>query len=549
MKKRILIILSIFASISFSKAQDVPQQVSNVSIYEFLNELANIQVIDLNTAVKPYSRNLIAEKLSEAGKKSDQLNKRQKDELAFFLKDYSKELPSSDQIDYPWKRFTEKPVYIFARRFDLFYYRDSLFSISINPVLGYNYFTNANGSNYHRWNGADAFAYIGKHWGFYSSLRDNHESELFCLSNYLTPERGGTFKTFDGGGDYEEVKGGITYAWKWGSVGLAKDNIIWGNNYHGANILSDRAPSFPYIKLHLSPVKWFDFNYFHGWLVSRVIDSLRTYHYNDNGERIIYRQKYIAANMFTFTPFKNLKLSFGNSVIYSDIGVQPGFLIPLVFFKSVDHSMNGMNNNAGQNAQMFFDISSRQIKHLHLYTSIFVDEINTGNMWDEAKQTNFVSLKGGFAISDFPLQNIELIAEYTRTNPIAYKHFISTTVYSSNLFCLGHYLRDNAEEIYVALRYKPYRSLHIQASYTLAEKGPDYPYTGVNHKEFGLPWMSNVFWENRELKLSADYEIFNDIRIFAGYTIANIQDTFGGYTPEFYKGKTKTLNLGFNWGF
>lgn len=549
MKKKNLFLFLILFAFQESYPQEVFQNISNSNIYEFIDELANDNIISVNSVIKPYSRCFIADKLKEVSKKKVQLNKWQQEELTYYLLDYGKELPGFETTDFIGKNLISKNKTSLKKRIDLFYYKDSLFTLTVNPILGISYFSNENGTNYHRWNGAEAIATIGKHWGFYTSLRDNYESELLNKREYLTQQTGGSIKPDSkGGGDYEEVKGGITYSWNWGSLGIVKDNITWGNNYHGANIISDRAPSFPFIKFHANPVKWFDFNYIHGWLVSGVVDSLRTYNYA-NGNRIIYHQKYLAANMFTFTPFKRLNISIGNSVVYSDIGLQPGFLIPVMFFKAVDHSQNGMNNYAGQNAQMFFDISSRQINHVHLYTSVFCDEIDIGNMWDKGNQSNFISVKAGIAISDLYLKNITVITEYTRTNPIVYKHFIPSTTFESNQYTLGNYLKDNADEWFIAIRYKPISRLRIELSYLQARKGPDYPYTGIGHSGLGLPFMSEVIWSEKNISFNARYEVFNDIFVFAGYSNSFFKDDLKAYTPEYIRGNTNTLNFGMNWGF
>src|SRR6188768_2235541 len=92
MKKKYFLCLIILLVFRFSKAQDVFQHISNSNIYEFLDELANQQIITLNTAIKPYSRHLIADKLVEAYSKKEQLTKSEKNQLDFFLKDYNKEL-------------------------------------------------------------------------------------------------------------------------------------------------------------------------------------------------------------------------------------------------------------------------------------------------------------------------------------------------------------------------------------------------------------------------------------------------------------------------
>ncbi len=169
-----------------------------------------------------------------------------------------------------------------------------------------------------------------------------------------------------------------------GSVGLVKDKLQWGNNYNGANIFGGNNPSFVQLRLHLNPVKWFDFNYFHGWLNSMVVDSARSYWVTNSygtDYREVYHKKFIAANMFTFTPLNYLNISAGNSIVYTDIDLYPAYLIPVFFYKSVDHSVNSGINN--MNSQMFFDISSRQIRHLHLYTSLFVDELSVKRITKE----------------------------------------------------------------------------------------------------------------------------------------------------------------------
>ncbi len=160
---------------------------------------------------------------------------------------------------------------------------------------------------------------------------------------YLTRTQGVPYKDFgEEGIDFSEARGGLTYAWKWGSVGLVKDQPEWGAGYHGTNIQSGHAPSFAMIKLRLNPSRWFDFNYYHGFLSSDVVDSSRSYWTNDT-YRIVYYQKYMAANMFTFYPFKNFNFSIGNSIIYTNEsggGPLAAYLIPFLFYKSVDITLS-----------------------------------------------------------------------------------------------------------------------------------------------------------------------------------------------------------------
>jgi len=530
MKRIFAILLLIFSSLILN-AQSVYQHISNTGIYEFLDELANARLIDLNSSIKPYSRQFIANALQTVSEKRDQLNSRQQKELDFYLKDFGKELnPNKD----------------FKKRFDAYYYKDSLFTFTMNPLLGV--FTNFNDSAfaYRRWVGAEMWGYIGKHFGFYTSLRDYDENHRFTDPLYASKMIGGSYKKQELGGEYSEMRGGVTYAWKWGSFGLIKDHIQWGSGYNGTNILGGLTPSYGMIKLNIKPVKWFELNYIHGWLVSQVIDSSRTY-FAGNTQRNVYHRKYIAANFFTFTPFRNFNLSIGNSIIYSDIDIQPAYLIPLFFYKSVDHHLNGMSNYTGQNSQMFMDISSRQIKNLHLYFTIFFDELSMKNAFIKDKQSNFLSLKAGFRTSNLMINNLVLTAEYTRTNPLTYRHIISTTTYESNKYNLGHYLKDNADEIFLSLSYKPMKVLTISTTYSYARKGPDY--TALNAVRQGRPFMESVEWEQKEIALNIHWQIVNDGYIILGISSTDTYDRNKIYTPPFLLGKLVNIQSGIYFGF
>ena len=600
MRKELLCIVCFFV-FSVSKAQVVYEDINNVGIYEFLDELANLKVIQINSVVKPYSRQYIAKKLVEALKRTSEqedewtseqanqqtrkkkerkvitLNKRQMKELMFYLQDYQidarcamPDSPNKKQqndgtyyhspltgnqslcqipVEYDHKigfLFKKKKNFAIPLNPLAFQYKGSLFTLSVRPILGITYMGNENGSATHMYWGGSMFGYIGKNFGFYANLRDNNESVGLEYPEYFTLRQGQIYKPGSKSGvDFSEMKGGVVVSLSWGSFGLIKDRLMWGNNYHGANILSGKAPSFPFIQLHLKPAKWIDFTYIHGWLNSNVIDSSRSY-YDGDRYRVIYKNKYIAANMFTFIPWRGLNLSFGNSIVYSSENIQPVFLIPFMFFNSIDATNSDINNDAGQNSQIFFDISSRQIKYLHLWVTLFIDELKVSRIFDP-KTLNWTSWKVGFRLSDFPIQNVSLTVEWTKTNPITYKHYIQTTTFSSSNYCLGNYLRDNSQEIYIAIGYKPLRGLHLNLSYTLAQHGDDYP-DDRSYDYSTLRFMKNKTWQNSEIVVSARYEYTSNSYFFLQY-LNSRRDGDVMYQPEFMHGRTNTFTAGINVGF
>ncbi len=529
LKKTLLIIffLNILILNKNLFSQEVPHPVKNTGVYDFLDELANNQIIEINSTVKPYSRLFISNRLREADEKRDQLTPRQQKELDFYLKDFGKEFqPGKD-----WNR-----------RLDLFYYKDSLFSLTVNPILGGELFTNSSGKATYMRNGAEMRGYMGR-WGFYASLRDNHEKPLLGKPQYLTQREGGHIKN---GTDWSEMQGGVTWSWKWGNIGLVKDRLQWGDNYNGANIFGGNNPTFVQLKLEIAPVKWFNFNYFHGWLTSMVVDSASSFWVmNSYGTdyREVYHKKYVAANMFTFVPFKNLNISFGNSIVYDYENVNPAYLIPFLFYKSVDHSLSSGINN--MNSQMFFDISSRQIRKVHLYADVFIDEFSVRRITNP-DEWNFLSYKAGFQLTDLPFDNLSFTTEFTYTYPLTYQHNVPTTTFETNNFNMGHYLKDNSREWYLAFDYRPVRTMDINLFFSDAIRGPDY--TELGGSRIGNPPLASIQWHNTSAGVKASYQIINDLYTWFSVVSSNIRGD-ERWSPKYFYGKKTTLNFGVTAGF
>lgn len=565
MKRTILSFLVVFAIIS-TYAQDIPEHISYTRIYDYLNELATDGIIDLNSVAKPYARTFIAEKLLIAQIHKKQLNKRQQEELVFFLNEFALE---QNKLPDTKLNLAKNDNLTLAIVQPALHYLDTIFRARITPILGMDITANRNGTLIKRWYGADFQTMIGKHLSVYGSLRDiSVDGPILARPTYLNDFPGYEYKESAAGGDFSDSRGGIKYSWNWGSVGFIKDNVVWGDNYHGSNILSGRAPSFPMLTLHLKPAKWFEMQYFHGWLVSNIRDSSR-YYVDNNGVKL-YRMnnKFIAANMFTFIPVRNLNLSIGNSIIYAEENVLPAYFIPIAFYKSIDHTLNKGLGLENQNSQVFMNISSRNIKHLHLFTSIYSDEISWSRFLPSSKERNPVSVKVGANLSNLPVDNLSIIGEYTYTNIINYKHSIPALTWASNGYNLGSYLGDNSQEIYLAMIYKPIRGLDMSVSYTDAKHGNEYIYD--RHEISNIisqPALGEITWSNKTIGFNAQYEVMNnayavinvaysDIR---GYNLTSapiageVRETAQGYldlfTPAYLQGKNTTVTVGFSFGF
>ena len=260
-------------------AQNIPVPLTQVKLYDFLDELLADGVLVHQTAVRPYSRKQVATMLLEAQDADSLLNIRQKRDLAFYLNEYALE---RDTMVSNYVQYTDHSTYNVSLADPQFSYRskDSMFKMRLRPILGGNLLMSKKGVIFHRWYGAELQMDIAKHLSIWGSLRDNSWSGDWLSKTYfptdndrrlgarihygasqlqpaLMPIAGVQYKEANYGGDFSDSKGGISlYAW-WGSISVQRENIRWGDAYHASNILSGRAPAAPMISLQLTPCKWF----------------------------------------------------------------------------------------------------------------------------------------------------------------------------------------------------------------------------------------------------------------------------------------------------
>src|SRR6202012_1226482 len=128
--------------------------------------------------------------------------------------------------------------------------------------------------------------------------------------------------------------------------------------------------------------------------------------------------------------------------------------------------------------------------------------------------------------------------------------------FASNNYNMGNYLGQNSDEIFIGLKLKPFRGVTLDFGYSQARKGPVSPFiqvNGVNQGVAGAQFMTSTQWNNRTAYVKAQFEIINDVFIFAQFTMSDIKAAsptlLSDYTPSFYWGKTNTFTGGLNIGF
>jgi hypothetical protein len=495
-------------------------------VYNFLSRLSQKGIIELNDNIKPLSRIYIAEKLIEVSG-NDKLTPLEKEELEFFKKDFFSEINLAQNTTEEQKTMTiaEKDP---AGRLRLFSYSDDLFKLNVSPVLGLKAGVRDGEKLTHLWNGIYLYGYVSDFIGFSFDFRDNTESgktiDKFKLFTPVTGVNARTnyniFNYSENKMEYSEVKTTLAANWKWGNFAIGKEFFEWGYGEGGKLVLSQKAPSFPFIRLDLHPVDWLSFNYIHAWLSSDVIDSNDIYYHSVGGERFHFREKYLASHTLTVTPLKGLDLSLGESIVYSD-RVEVLYLMPFMFFRLADHYLSRHYNSAGANAQIFAAVSSKNhLKNTHLYSSLFIDEITITHLFDSKKHRNQLGFSFGASVVDLPINNLKFTLEYTRILPYAYAHYIQTTTYESASYVLGHWMGNNADQIYGSVQYRFLRGLQASAWVQHIRKGEAGNPLDQQTVQGGPPFLFGLRTNYTNFGLSVSYELLHELFLKGEFQIS-----------------------------
>ena len=492
-------------------------------VYDYLARMAQKGLLNFDDVIKPLSRTYIAKSLQELSLHPDQLSSTEKKELQFYLQEYYNELDTSAIASSSTSFFKKDP----GQRWRAFNIRSKDFLLNGDPILqgGRNY---NNIKNYtHQSIGIDIWGYIGKHIGFQfsgndiSENRDGHGKDSFA---YKQPQTGFVSDTSSHGHlNYSEIRASITYSWKNGSIGFGQDYLLWGYGLNGRIVMSDKSPTYPYLRLDYQPFKWLKFQYTHAWLNSDIVDSSRTYGYGNTiygGKRVIYVPKFMAAHTITFKPVKTLDLSLGESIVYTD-QLNVGYLIPVMFFKIYDNLTSNNNINAGSNGQFFFQASSRNmIKNTHLYGTLFIDEIRVSEVFNKSSSRNQFGYTIGASVADALIPYLSLNAEYTRVNPFVYRNLNPAQNYTSHKYYIGDWMGNNFDRIILSANYTPVAKLKCLLRYQYIRKGGpgniDQQYNqGYNTPSYLTPFLFDYQYSQQEIYLNFSYQWLHNLYMSA----------------------------------
>ncbi len=574
--KNIYFIILFTVITSYASAQAVVENVNN-SIYDYLYRNAQKGNIELNDMVRPLMRNQIAGYLKEIKTKVEAdpkvLNNIERRELDFYIAEYG--LGVIEGVKNASKeQFMKKDSRGRVRFFSLIQ-ADSLnsppgiggvasegsrggtksqpFQFNIAPILqGSINASDANNYFITRATGVQLWASLGKRWGFQAYYRDVFENgEGIDFERAFTPNPGivkvtnPTAKTLN----YADVRASVHYNWNSGALSIGKEQYVVGYGINGNLINSTKAPSFPYLRLQQKILKWLSFEYTHAVLSSGLIDTPNSYRVDNGGvfggQRFKPVPKYYVNHSVLINLMKGLQLQVGESVIYSD-KIQPGYLLPLMFFKAWDQYVSGNNLNAGANTQIYGQISSRnQLKNTHLYATLFIDEISPQVIFNSAKSRNQLGFNLGGSITDIPgLPYLTLNAEYTRINPFVYQNLLPAQNYTNNGYVMGDWMGSNADRLIGEIKYTPVPRLRFTLRHELLRKGGANSVEQQYFAQTQPKFLNNLQFKQQQTMGRVVYEWRQNLYFHAMAERRKLE----GFTGAFNSSTQYFFNAGFSLG-
>jgi hypothetical protein len=192
--------------------------------------------------------------------------------------------------------------------------------------------------------------------------------------------------------------------------------------------------------------------------------------------------KFWAFNRLKFSLQDLFEIGIGESVIYSDRGIDISYLTPVGFYKFIEMSLQDRDN-----ANLYFDIQTNFIKNLELQATFLLDENILSNLQDLDNYRNKTAYQLGlFWYEAFTLNDLTLVAEYTKIRPYVYTHNNPKNTYTGWGVNLGHPIGPNADELFSRLSYDVNDWIRVSFDYRYIRRGENvYDTSGTLIKNVG----------------------------------------------------------------
>lgn len=380
-----------------------------------------------------------------------------------------------------------------------------ILKLSFNPVIefraGREQNANGTGSPYTLTRGAEMRGCLGGQFNFYALITENQYKPFEYIRSYGTGFGGQNTYNFNPyftywkdinnnqGYDFSNSIGYLEYnPSHYVSVSLGHDRNFYGYGYRSLFLGDNGAP---YLGLKVNAWVW-KFHY-------HMMIAEFTGQYVRGADRLLPK-KYGAFHMLSFKPSKKWELGIFEGVIFNrDNTFELNYLNPLVFYRSVEHSLGSPDNTS-----LGFQGKFQPNTHLQLYTQFLIDDMQIGQFLKQSGWWgNKYGLQLGLKYIDIAkIPTLDAQIEFNAVAPYTYTHSNSIGIDTIANFThynqpLAHPFGANFVEFFGKLSYRPIPKLRLELRYDFSARGLD-----NNGKLNG----QNIFMNTQSSTILRDYD-------------------------------------------
>ena len=524
--KKYFILLLLFCFCLF--AAEIPVDL-NHSIYQFISRMENRNIIQLNTSSYPYSRNKIAKILLQIEKNQNNLSETEIELFKEYIVDFRLEMQGSHHENLRIHDngllapvFTNNGITRIAKNIlsrenefeasHLFTYEKDDFFIWGDGGFR---FENQWKNNNSRMLMSDRYLVQGGlnkniffHVKFFRYMRKNNPD-----FNDLTQEELGNWSMSQPKGDitFDNVYSSVAYNKNNITIGLYHQPLVWGTSAQNSLILSGTGAPFSYLGFDYE-YKGINFSFIHGSLLN---DSTNV---RNADFEIRNQEKYIVGHRIDIPLFNGTtRIGLSEMVIYGNRNVEPGYLMPVNFYWSIEHSL--MNRD---NSLLALDFQTNIIQNFKFYGSLLLDELRFSELfgkWWANKHGFQFGTKYSNELFSIPMN---WSGEITLLRPWTYSHKFFINNYTNNGISLGFPYSGNSQFAEFENESWLNRRTKISMKYTYLKHGydkddeffggdPTISYEKRNPKfDNDTQWLMGVIRVIDYFTFDIQYEIYND---------------------------------------
>ena len=512
----------------------VVAQVENVpvdnQVYEFLDRMGVKGILPLyNNTMIPLSRQEVADDLVAVGKQKDHLSDAEQQFLEKFTQEFMHEIHPSQEDPAVLLNGDGLDGLLSQKEKYLYRYVDSNVTSYIN-FLGSAEYSRISGDTYGSTNysfgqiGGRIRGTVSDKLGYYLEGTNGalQGDRSFALSN---PRLRGNFnfnnlhfQFFDFTQAYLRMN------FNWISVQFGRENTLVGTGYSDRLLLSDNAPVTDFLKIEVH-YKSLRFLSLHGSLVQDSALFAGIVMQEPPGSN-----KYLALHRLQLGLFDKMNLGVSEMIIYQRFSPEFGYLNPITFYKSVEHSLGDRDN-----AFLTFDAEVFPLPRYKFYGTWLIDDIDfskLGTPW----WGNEFGFQAGLINTDLAgIANLDGIIEYTRIDPYVYSNRVAGNDYTNDNIGLGNQLQPNSDQWFFQLQYRPAKQLRTWLTYMLMRHGDNIVADGTVVRNVGgnvleghrdtdsenVTFLDGVLTKQHTVQIRAAYEFITDYIVTGIYEYRN----------------------------